>query len=376
MIPLVLFLVGCARPTQHTLPLAVEVADAGVHRWSAENLPFDWIPTVWGYGVDRLYHATGDDTLLAYDEAWMAPHVAPYAADPPATFVSSDSMSPALVASAVMADDGTADLEPITQAADAYLATAPRTRQGAIEHWTADAPFGTPDQVWVDSQFMFGMFLLEQATRLSDADHLETFTSQYALFSQLLRDPDTQLYRHAYDDDTGQDIPQDAVFWARGNAWVLVAAAEAIDREGIDDPALSDLVPAFQAQAEAVIAVQDASDGLWHTVLNAPRGPDPANYTETSASALIAYALVLGARSGALPKREVVPVVARALDGIRGRITYDADGVPVVHGTSLGTDPGDYDYYTSIDRGDDLMLGVGAVVMLLTEADGFPAESR
>ena len=44
----------------------------------------------------------------------------------------------------------------------------------------------------------------------------------------------------------------------------------------------------------------------------------------------------------------------------------------VVEGTSLGTNPGDYDYYVNIGQLDNLILGSGAVVMMLAEVDSLP----
>ncbi len=46
-----------------------------------------------------------------------------------------------------------------------------------------------------------------------------------------------------------------------------------------------------------------AEDGLWHTVMNQPDGPDPANYTETSAAALLATGLLVGTETE-LPEDE------------------------------------------------------------------------
>jgi len=47
----------------------------------------------------------------------------------------------------------------------------------------------------------------------------------------------------------------------------------------------------------------------------------------------------------------------------------DDDG-PVVTGTSFGTNPSTYEEYLSVVQIDDLILGVGAAVMLLSEVHG------
>ena len=129
------------------------------------------------------------------------------------------------------------------------------------------------------------------------------------------------------------------------------------------------MLPLFTAHAEAIAAAQEPADGLWHTVLNQPRGEDPDNYTETSASALIAYALARGVRAGALGGADWLAVIGRAAAGVDARIERGDDEL-VVEGTSFGTNPGDYDYYVSVDQLDDTNLAVGAAVMMLAEIHG------
>jgi unsaturated rhamnogalacturonyl hydrolase len=180
--------------------------------------------------------------------------------------------------------------------------------------------------------------------------------------SDLCRDPDDQLYRHMYDDEFDHNVPSEAVYWARGNSWVLISAAEYIDRVGVEDA--GEVLPLFQSHMAAVVELQDESDGMWHTVMNAPNGDDPYNYTETSATALIGYAIARGMASGALDD-SYRPALTAAIDGVTTRVEDD-----VVVGASVGTNPGNYDYYVAVPTIDDYMLGIGTVIMVLAEVDG------
>ena len=236
------FLLACtapddtALPREETLTLASEIAERGKQTWPAEDLPFDWMQTVWGFGLHRLEARSGGQH--ATYAAWMEHHVGRFEGDEPAEFVSSDSMSPSILASIAMVEDPELELTPITDAAHAYLAIAPRTSAGAIEHWGDGSPFGELGQVWIDSQFMFGVFLLSEHRRTGDEAYLDLWEEQYALFSAHCRDPADQLYRHAWDDVEGANIPREAVYWNRGNSWVLVSAAEflRLDRSGNGGP--------------------------------------------------------------------------------------------------------------------------------------------
>lgn len=368
-------LLGCSGTTGDTasaplstLSTAEALAAQGIERFPAETMAFDWMQTVWGYGVHRVHVASGDPAWLDYYRTWMVASVEDFTGDAPREFTSSDSLSPAVLAATVMLEDPDTDLTPITDAAWSYLADVPTTGAGAIVHWGEDNAWGFPaDQVWVDSQFMFGVFMLREHTRTGDRAALEQFVTQYRLFSEHCRDPDDALYRHAYDDATGENIPTEAVYWARGNSWVLISAAEALTIMSPDDALYAELADLFTAHAAATLAAQ-ADDGLWHTVLGDPQA-DPDNYTETSAAALITYALALGVKAGVLDSAATMPAIVAAVEGVEGRIVEKSDGL-VVEGTSMGTNPGDYDNYVQTAQVDDLILGLGAVVMMLAEVDG------
>ncbi|MCB9781113.1 MAG: glycoside hydrolase family 88 protein [Alphaproteobacteria bacterium] len=350
-----------------TLAIAQALASKGVDAWPAEHQLRDWMQTVWVFGLLALDDADGGRVGHDYADVWMAdwlPELQAQLAAGDAPFESSDSTSPAIIAAA-LDDDAYAE---IVAQSDQWVRTdAPRTAGGAWEHWGPDAPFGVPDQVWIDSMFMLGQYSIERYRATGDAAWADLFTTQYLLFSDLCRDPADQLYRHAWDEPSGDNIPTEAVYWNRGNSWVLYVGVEALLVFGPDaDPALADAV---NAHARAVAALQDPETGLWHTVLNSPRGADPDNYVETSGSALLATSIARGVRGGVLDP-DLGQVVRPAVDGVLAMIDDDADG-PVLTGTSFGTNPGEYEMYVSVVTIDDLILGVGAAVLFLSQVDGW-----
>ena len=346
-----------------TAPQARQLADHVHARWPPEGRALGWIETVAAFGNHRLH-----DVVPAggYDEAplaWLAAHLDEF----PKDFVSSDSFAPSLSASILVHRGDNVELQPYLDAASAYLDAVPRTDEGAIVHWAVETPFVDTDEVWIDSLFMVGMVLLAEHDRTGDPAFIDAFVEQYQWFSDLCRDPDAQLYRHAYKDSTDRNIPEEPAFWARGNSWVLISAAELLARTDPASEAHATVAPLFEAHVRATLALQ-ADDGLWHTVMNQPRGPDPDNYTETSAAALIGYALARGTRS-VLDVAEIAPVVDRIAVGLQGRI-LDDDGDPLLVGTSVGTNPGDYDSYVAVPQLNDQLLGYGAAILFLAEIDG------
>lgn len=355
-------------PRWQTLDMAERLADQGMALWPAESQVFNWLNAVWGYGLLAVQEARPDEARSAYEVSWMTQAVERFGGEDPLTFGASDEMAAAGVASLLAAQHPDLDLAPIFAEADAYLDTrASRLTNGAIAHWGEGSVFPS-DQVWVDSLFMIGMYWLAEYDRTGDAARLDDVAQQYRLFSDLCRDDGTDLYRHAYDEGAGQNIPTEAVFWARGNAWVLVAASELLERVGSDDPIWSSIQPAFQSHATAVAAAQ-ADDGLWYTVLNDPFPGDGQNYTETSASGLVIASLARGVDAGALDADTFNPVIDRGVRGLLGRIHDDGTDL-IVQGTSLGTNPGDYLNYVGTPVFDQFILGMGTTLRALVEVDG------
>jgi unsaturated rhamnogalacturonyl hydrolase len=374
LLPIAASLLACseepvAEPLE-TVALAQRVAEQGMARWPAEDLPFDWMQTVWAYGLTHLSQVSGETEGLSYAKAWMAEAVSDFESD--GAFTSSDSLSPAGIASTVMSWDPDAGLTPILTAAADYLDTVPRMDNDAVVHWGSENTWGfDDDQVWIDSLFMVGMLMLREAERVGDDAWLDAFAAQYFAFSDLCRDPDTQLYRHAYDGETGENIPTDPVFWARGNSWIVMAGASYLSQTS--DHADRDEIEALVVSHAVALSELQADDGLWWTVLDPTSVPDDpslsSNYTETSASALIAAGMHLAMDAGALDAEIFRPVITAAVDGVLARV-QDPDDTPVVTGTSLGTMPGEVESYLAIPTLDDLILGVGAVLFMLAEVDG------
>ena len=348
-----------------TLAIAIELAAAAQDRWEGAELSFDWQQTVLAYGFARLYAATSDEQYRDFYRDWLDAGMQERWSDPadPPRFISSDSLSPSILAALAMAEDPSADYSPILETADAYLAEVPRTSEGAVIHWGPEHPiFGDDPQVWVDSLFMVGVYLVQRGAQTGDATWRDDWAEQYLAFSTHCRDEADDLYRHAWDVDDEVNIPTDDTYWGRGNAWVLVSAAEALRLGGTAPDSVGGAAPLFEQHAAALVELQDGS-GAWRTVVNDPRDDAYANYLETSATALIGYAL--------LQSTETPPAsIDAAVEAVISRIEEGDDGFVTLTGTSAPTNPSDYEHYVAVDQLDDQMTGIGATLMFLSEVHG------
>lgn len=123
---------------------------------------------------------------------------------------------------------------------------------------------------------------------------------QFLLHIQYLQDPYTGLWYHGW--QFGPEQPQSTghnfakALWARGNCWITTAIPMLLEITGEeklpkDDPIRRTLVQTWRRQVDALIPLQDAETGLWHTLL-----VDKTSYVETSASAGFVAGILAGLR--------------------------------------------------------------------------------
>ena len=209
---------------------------------------------------------------------------------------------------------------------------------------------------------MFGMVLNRWGELPENEARLAMMKEQVEIFADVLQD-DNGFMRHA------QDWPgyDESVYWARGNSWVVASLADYLrigaERGEVD----AEIEAIFLEHVGAISAVQDEASRLWWTVLDRPEIED--NYTETSASALVAYGMARAFRYGVLSGEAVEAARAAVAEIIADRIEYDDDG-PFVTGVSLATDPWSLEEYLALPLGDDVNYGVGAVILALIETSG------
>ena len=345
-------------PDSANIALALEIARAQIARKPADKLQWRWEEGVLMIGIADLYRVTGEEDLRDYLAAWIDHHVARGY-----DILSSDTCPPAAVAALLYGRSGNEDYRQVVEDVLHYLYdVAARTEDGGINHLGELTGLGVT--LWVDSLFMFGTTLIRWGEQQDDATALDEFAAQYRVFAAHLQDEDGWL-RHAYQ----WLAPHDNVHWARGNGWVTAAAYEYLRARrvrGEEDP---EIAASIAAQVDAIRATQDPETGLWRTMVDRN---DEGNYLETSGAALFAYGMARGWRIGLLDD-DVLPVITRAMDGVRGRIARDdTSNAPIVTGTSGPTTAGTVAEYLKVPLADDISYGIGAVLLALIETSGLP----
>lgn len=217
-----------------------------------------------------------------------------------------------------------------------HLDSHPRVSTG--NYWHKDI---YPNQVWLDGLYMALPFSARMMELSGDAAY-EAILAQFANVRRLLWADQKRLYIHAWDESCKADWADSATgqspcFWLRAEGWYLMALVdcyEIISRH-TDASALAQLL---SEAIDGLLPYRDEASGMFLQLID--RADLPANYPETSGSAMVAYALLKGARLNMLPA-SAAALGAQIMEGIRTRYLTDAEA-PVLNGicASAGLGPG------------------------------------
>lgn len=321
-------------------------------------------------GCLDLFHATGRTDLFRFVERAVSARIGTDGGirgyDPDDFNI--DNINPGKVLFPLFAATGDQRYRAAMDRQRAQLDRHPRTRSGNFWHKAI-----YPWQVWLDGLYMAQPFQVSYARLTGDAARLADVLAQFAVVRQVLRDPASGLYVHGWDERRAErwSDPQTGRsphVWARAMGWFAMAIVDCLEpwpgerTDGLEP--LADLLVEVAAALETV----RSPAGLWWQV--ATHGGATGNYEESSASLMIAYALLKGARSGVLAPRYATLGRTAVQAVIDRHLTMDAlGGICGVAG--LGNTPyrdGSYDYYVSERVVANDPKGVGALFMALAEA--------
>lgn len=177
------------------------------------------------------------------------------------------------------------------------LAQQPRTSEGAFWHKQK-----YPHQLWLDGVYMGMPFMAEYEVLFADGEHLDEVVKEFVLTEKYLKDANTGLYFHAWDESKQQDWADKSSglskeIWARGAGWFAMALVDVLDIIPASETALrAPLIRISQDLAAALIKHQDKATGTWWQVMDKPQAV--GNYRESSASAMFTYFLAKAVSNG------------------------------------------------------------------------------
>ncbi len=317
---------------------------------------WDWGAGVALYGLRRVYEQTGNKDIYLYIKRFVDYHM-----EHSELAYTVNTTAPLLSVILLYKETGESKYLSFCESFTSWLMKdAPRTENRELEHTVINSKFS--DEIWVDTIFMAGVFLVEMGCLTKNDRYVEEGIFQATSHMERLMDEQTKLLYHGYSYATRDHLS--GCLWGRGNSWAVVSAAEIAELLQSELGArfngqMEKLLRMIAAQAEGLCAVQ-ADNGLWHTILN-----DPASYCESSASAGIAYGLSKGARLGYLAG-EAAAAAAKGCEAVKAKISRDG----VLTDTSIGTGiHKNLDGYRLVPKDKIMPWGQGLALLMLSEMD-------
>jgi rhamnogalacturonyl hydrolase YesR len=232
----------------------------------------------------------------------------------------------------------------------AQMVDHPRTSEGAFWHKQR-----YPWQLWLDGVYMGMPFLAGVGVMEGDGQKVIEAASEFSIARSHLRDPESGLYYHAWDEAREQiwadpETGRSRYVWARGLGWYAMALVDILDVIPADMTELrAPLLAIIPELAETLVQTQDAS-GAWFQIMDMPDAA--GNYLEASGSAMFTYFLAKAINKGYLPET-YTEAANKAYAGLVNEfVAVYADGsfnltnICLVAGLGYGRD-GSYRYYMS-----------------------------
>ena len=254
------------------------------------------------------------------------------------------------------------------------LRTHPRTSEGGFWHKKI-----YPYQMWLDGLYMGQPFYAEYAKLFHEDSAFNDIARQFILMEKHAYDKKTGLLYHGWDESKAQQwadktTGQSPNFWGRSLGWYGMALVDVLDHFPANHPKRAELIAILHRFAIAVRKVQDNKTGLWYDVPNMPN--ETGNYTEASASCMLAYTFAKGARKGYLPGAYLDHARQAYRGIIKEFIETDANGQVNLKGTvavsGLGGKPyrdGSFAYYMSEPVIVNDPKGMGAFIKCAAELE-------
>lgn len=302
--------------------------------------------------MDDVSIATGDPKFAEYAkgtmDSWLADDGTIHTYD--AGSFNIDHINPGKMIQRLHARHGDAKYQAAIDALAAQLAEHPRTSEGAFWHKQR-----YPHQLWLDGVYMGMPFLAGVGVVEGDDHKIEEAVREFTIARSHLRDPESGLYYHAWDEAKQQiwadpETGRSRYVWARGLGWYAMALVDILDVIPADrDDLRAPLLEIIPELAESLVAYQDAT-GTWFQIMDMPN--EPGNFREASSSAMFTYFLAKGVNEGYLPD-SFRPAAEAAYSGLVNEfVKVHADGSfhltnnCEVGGLGFGRD-GSYHYYMS-----------------------------
>ncbi len=175
---------------------------------------------------------------------------------------------------------------------------------------------------WIDDMYMVGSLQMQAYRATGDIEYADKAARLLHAYIDKLQQPNG-LFFH------GPKFPH---FWGRGNGWVAVSMAEVLRDLPKDNQHYTPILESYKKMMAGLLKYQ-SDNGLWRQLIN-----NQYSWTETSCTAMFAYAMAIGVESDILPEAQYAPAVKKAWPALCANINRDGSIRDVCEGTGQKDD--------------------------------------
>lgn len=226
-----------------------------------------------------------------------------------------------------------------------------RTKEGAVSHLLVHR------ELWDDTVFMIGQFLMEMYKANNDEKYLEELYNQISLHREKLSVEKFGLWVHGYDeqkkghfsfgsqlnwaDKTTGKSPE---IWGRGNGWVVVTLSDLLETMPKTNPHWNTIAAYLEEMIAHLPELQNTENGHWYQLTTLP--DEPGNYIESSSTAMFAYGITKAIKLGLVTDIKFNKSIDLAYTGLRNYSIMQVDEKYITtKNVCKGTSIGDKNYY-------------------------------
>lgn len=189
----------------------------------------------------------------------------------------------------------------------------------------ADAQWETPlsdgmtsqSRYWIDDMFMIGALQLKAYTLTGNLVYLERTALTVNNYLKKLQ-KDNGLFHH------GHEAP---FFWGRGNGWCAAAMAQLLKILPETNEHYISTNNGYKKMMHTLLQLQ-SDKGMWNQLLDYKDA-----WSESSCTAMFAYAFTEGIKTGILSEKEYRPAVKKSLDALLQKLDGNGNLADICAGT-------------------------------------------
>ncbi|MBN2163131.1 MAG: glycoside hydrolase family 88 protein [Pontiellaceae bacterium] len=195
----------------------------------------------------------------------------------------------------------------------------------ADSQWNKEIEDGLTSQTrwWIDDMYMIGSLQMQAYRATGDPEYADRAARQIHVYIDRLQQPNG-LFFHG---------PKFKYHWGRGNGWVAASMAELLKDLPKNNPHRKAIEKSYKLMMASLLEYQ-SENGLWRQLID-----DPYSWTETSCTAMFAYAMAIGVETDVLDQKTYAPAVEKAWQALCAHINRDGNIRDVCEGTGQTDDP-------------------------------------